>query len=117
MRLRRRPVIAFRRGGALETVAEGRTGLFFDEQTIESLNGAIERFDTVTLDTQAIRAHAHTFNCDRFKREMSRVIEQALLANASAGGTADVRQDQPSDDVRVARYRPSAPLMQAGGSR
>ena len=42
-----RPVIAYGRGGALETVVEGRTGLFFDEQTEGSLLAAVERFEEI----------------------------------------------------------------------
>lgn len=44
-----KPVIAFRAGGALETVIEGQTGVFFDEQTPESLAGAVKRFEEAFL--------------------------------------------------------------------
>src|SRR5579862_7846242 len=40
-----RPTIAYRAGGALETIVENSTGLFFDQQTAESLGDAIERFE------------------------------------------------------------------------
>ena len=44
-----KPVIAFRAGGATETVVEGVTGVFFDEATVESLASAIERVERLSL--------------------------------------------------------------------
>ncbi len=64
-----RPVIAYRRGGALETVVEDETGLFFDEQTPECLAEAIERFERATFDPAACRRRAESFGQERFKRE------------------------------------------------
>jgi glycosyltransferase involved in cell wall biosynthesis len=57
-----RPVIAYRRGGALETVVDGATGLFFDKPTSESLTAAIEEFETRTWDPGVMRAHAESFD-------------------------------------------------------
>lgn len=64
-----RPVIAYGRGGALETVVDGRTGLFFDEQTEESLLAAVQRFEQVedTFDPAEIRRHASAFDREVFK--------------------------------------------------
>ncbi|MFA5974884.1 MAG: glycosyltransferase [Elusimicrobiota bacterium] len=59
------PVIAFRKGGALETVAEKKTGLFFDRQTSRDLMTAIESFEQTSLDRNAIRSHAERFSRDR----------------------------------------------------
>lgn len=64
-----RPVIALRRGGALETVVENKTGLFFDEQTPECLADALERFEHTAFDPAACRRHAEAFSKERFKRE------------------------------------------------
>ncbi len=57
-----KPVIAFRAGGATETVVEGVTGVFFDEATVESLASAIERAGRVSFDAPAIRRHAERFD-------------------------------------------------------
>ncbi len=73
-----RPVIAFRRGGATETVADGRTGVFFDPQTPESLARAIERFEGMTFDPEAIRTHALGFSDDRFVEELRALVARAL---------------------------------------
>lgn len=65
-----RPVIAFRKGGALETVTE-KTGLFFDEQTVPSLLEALSRFDAfeATFDGAAARAHAMRFSKAAFQQQ------------------------------------------------
>jgi glycosyltransferase involved in cell wall biosynthesis len=78
------PVIAFRGGGALETVVDGETGLFFDSQTVDCLIDAISRFEAHEddFDRDAIRAHARGFSKERFQNDMSRAIERAL-ANRS----------------------------------
>jgi glycosyltransferase involved in cell wall biosynthesis len=62
-----RPVIAYRAGGVLETVVDGSTGLFFDEQTPESLSGAIERFDAMRFDPAVCRARAEDFAPEQFQ--------------------------------------------------
>lgn len=70
-----RPVIAYAAGGALETVKPGVTGEFFDEQTAESLAGALKKFDPTRYDAKTIRTHAETFSVERFKQEISSFIE------------------------------------------
>jgi glycosyltransferase involved in cell wall biosynthesis len=75
-----RPVIAFRRGGATETVVDGLTGLFFDEQTIQSVSAAITRFEGAEFSPERIRAHALKFGADRFLREMRLKIDSYMEA-------------------------------------
>ncbi len=62
-----RPTIAFRAGGALETIVEGETGLFFDDQTTEALVNAIERFEQRAWSPQQIRSHAEGFSTEVFQ--------------------------------------------------
>lgn len=64
------PVIAYRSGGVLESVVDGKTGIFFDELTVGSLKNAIERFNNLHFDTEFIKHHAKKFSKDRFKREI-----------------------------------------------
>ncbi len=71
-----RPVIAFRKGGATETVIEGETGMFFDRQTPESLSAALTAFDSSRFDPARLREHAEKFSLERFKREMRAFIEE-----------------------------------------
>jgi glycosyltransferase involved in cell wall biosynthesis len=78
------PVIAYGVGGALETVLDGRTGVLFDEQSGGALAGAIERFEGLALDPQAIRENAAGFGRERFRAEMADVIERAAGRQARA---------------------------------
>lgn len=64
------PVVAYGRGGALETIVDGVSGVFFEEQAEASLMGAIERAGSVPWDDAAIRANATRFRTDRFRAEM-----------------------------------------------
>jgi glycosyltransferase involved in cell wall biosynthesis len=73
------PVIAYRDGGALETVKENVTGLFFDEQTPESLIEAMERFESggVTFaDRQLFKDHVQQFSKTAFIGRMQKIIEE-----------------------------------------
>jgi len=65
-----RPVIAYGQGGATETVIEKETGVFFSEQTWESLLETILNFDPYNWDTKKIQQHAQKFSVDRFKEEI-----------------------------------------------
>jgi glycosyltransferase involved in cell wall biosynthesis len=69
------PVIAYGKGGALETVKEGQTGLFFYEQTTESLVEAVRDFEKKTFNAHAIRFHAETFSKERFQKEFQAVLK------------------------------------------
>jgi glycosyltransferase involved in cell wall biosynthesis len=62
-----RPVIAYAAGGALETVLDGRTGVFFDQATAGSLAEAIERLESLDLDPAVARARAETFDVSIFR--------------------------------------------------
>ncbi|MBN1120416.1 MAG: glycosyltransferase [Anaerolineae bacterium] len=70
-----RPVIAFRGGGALDTVVEGKTGLFFDELTAESLIAALREFDAGAFDQKVIRANAERFDAAIFRRELAAFVD------------------------------------------
>lgn len=79
-----RPVIAFEAGGAKETVIAGETGVFFKEQTPESLIEAIEEFENLDWNRQALRRHAEKFNRNVFAgriREFVGNVAPAYTAN------------------------------------
>jgi glycosyltransferase involved in cell wall biosynthesis len=78
-----RPVIAFGKGGALETIVDGVTGICFQEQTVDSLANAIERFETITFDTHRIRQHAEQFSKHRFIERMHKLVNDALITDAA----------------------------------
>lgn len=68
------PVLAYGRGGALDTVVDGKTGLFFAEQTVESLRDVLQRFEQVQFDANSIRKHAEQFSAERFKAKVRELI-------------------------------------------
>ncbi len=65
-----RPVVAYRAGGALETVVEGKTGIFFDQPTSTALIEAIERFEQCQWDARRLRQHAEGFSYPIFAARM-----------------------------------------------
>ena len=72
------PVLAYGKGGALETVQDGKTGLFFTEQTLDSLTDCIQRFERegVECSREQIRKHSLRFGEDRFRREIAEECAQ-----------------------------------------
>lgn len=70
-----RPVIAYRGGGALDTVIEGETGVFFDEQTVEALCGALQRFEGMAFSPARCRANAERFDRAVFDRQLAAFVE------------------------------------------
>lgn len=69
-----RPVIAYKSGGALETIIEGKTGLFFEEQTWEDLANEVIKFNSKDFNPYEIKEHAQKFNPERFKKEIREFV-------------------------------------------
>ena len=72
------PVIAYWKWGALETVNTPTTGIFFEEQTPESLNYAIEKFEKLSFNPQEIREHALKFDKQEFINNITNFVEEKL---------------------------------------
>lgn len=72
-----RPVIAFKKGGTLETIIEGETGLFFKEQTKEILNKAINEFEAKInyFDSNKCREQAEKFSKENFKKSFQKILD------------------------------------------
>ncbi|HEX5321043.1 MAG TPA: glycosyltransferase [Stellaceae bacterium] len=79
-----RPVIAYGRGGATETVVSGLSGTLFDEQSVEALTAAVEDFRVEDFDPAAIAAHARQFSRERFIAGMRRQVDLTLAHSATA---------------------------------
>lgn len=73
-----RPVVAYGLGGALETVIEGKTGLFFREQTVDSLAKALQEARSLSVFPEALHAYARTFDVSIFQERMKRFVETAV---------------------------------------
>jgi len=71
-----RPTIAYRAGGAVETIVNGVTGTFFDEQTPESLADAIERFEKIEWSSEGLRLHAEQFSTPIFQQRLRQFLNR-----------------------------------------
>ncbi|MBQ4379092.1 MAG: glycosyltransferase [Treponema sp.] len=78
-----RPVIAFGKGGALETVINGKTGTFFSHATPDSVERAINRFEELekqgAFNSDFISQHAKEFSRERFSREIKEAIDNTII--------------------------------------
>lgn len=74
------PVIAYNAGGAADMAIEGKTGVFFNEQTLESLHNALTAFRAKIWDRESIRAHIRSFSQERFRTDMRQCIEAQYAA-------------------------------------
>jgi glycosyltransferase involved in cell wall biosynthesis len=77
------PVIAFGQGGALETIVDGKTGLFFHEQRWEELSDLIIRFKDDQFNPQKIHQHAQRFDVNTFKQRLQNLVEQRYREHTS----------------------------------
>lgn len=82
------PVIAYGRGGAVETVVDGETGVFFAQQTVESLTSAIKRYEEIenTFSRETCRRRAEYFSKARFQTDIIRLLEEWLTKRPALGG-------------------------------
>lgn len=76
------PVVAYGAGGALETVVDGETGVFFTEQTVTALCTALEKLEDLPPVAAAARARAELFSAAQFKKRIADEIATALQAGA-----------------------------------
>lgn len=97
------PVIAFGRGGALETVrglghGPAPTGLWFGEQTEEAVADAVLRFDAAAdqFSVQACRAQAERFSVDRFRSSLAAFVDASWQAFCDRGAAADAPPPPPA---------------------
>lgn len=84
------PVLAFAKGGALETVVDRVTGLYFHEQSATAICDAVQRFETMPrpLDPEQIRAHAERFSTRQFRRQFRQYVEERWAAHLDEVGAA-----------------------------
>lgn len=75
---RGKPVLAYGSGGALETIVEGYTGLFFSEQSKESLIDVLKQFGKTKFDERALKQNAARFSPSAFREAISSIISQSI---------------------------------------
>jgi glycosyltransferase involved in cell wall biosynthesis len=83
-----RPVIAFAEGGAIETVIDGHTGVYFHQQSVDAVVDAVERFEAMTFDPKECRRNAERFDGAVFRRQMEQRVNMAI------GRGPDARYDE-----------------------
>src|SRR6185437_5021458 len=91
-----RPVIAYGRGGAIETVAGDLSGILFAEQTVADISSAVRNLSRLDMDSRKIVAHARQFGRDQFFRKMHRHIASLLAQRRNIPSSSDV-QLEPED--------------------
>ncbi len=72
------PVITYGSGGALDSVVEKKTGMFFQDQTVESLSKKITEFEALKFINKDIRKHAEIFSIENFKKEFKFYLDQEI---------------------------------------
>jgi len=70
------PVIAHKSGGPVESIIDGKTGVFFDELSVAGLTEAIKRFQGLSFDRKKIHRQARMFSEERFKEQISSLINK-----------------------------------------
>jgi glycosyltransferase involved in cell wall biosynthesis len=101
-----RPTIAYRAGGALETIVEGTTGIFFDRQEVSAVADAILSFEKMSWNPQALRAHAMRFDVSQFRRKFYDLLDALGFSVGAAAvettpHTAPFRPLHPQETVMV----------------
>lgn len=72
------PVICYEKGGVVETVVNGKTGVFFKEQTIMALNNGISEFEQQQFDAEEIHLHAQQFSEESFCKNIQEYINERV---------------------------------------
>lgn len=74
-----RPVIAFAKGGALETIIDGKTGIFFQKQTVQDLIRAIKKSTKIKWRPAQIRRHAQKWDRKIFQKNWKKLIKKCII--------------------------------------
>lgn len=74
-----KPVIAFKGGGALETVVEGKTGIFFEKQSVLSVVEALEKFKRKRFDPALCKKNAKAFSYLKFATSWQKILDENLM--------------------------------------
>jgi len=81
-----KPVIAYKAGGALDYVEEGTTGIFFRQQSVESILAAIKQFENTSFNPKAIRLRALSFSKKYFCENIKSFVTKSYLRHKERFG-------------------------------
>ena len=101
-----RPVIAYAAGGALATIVDGSTGMFFHQQTPEALADAVINFRDEYFDPLAIRRHAEEYDTQRFLRRFTQFVETKVAAHPVLARRAGLEISSSQYTLPSAAYDP-----------
>ena len=96
------PVLAYGKGGSVETVVHGKTGLLFDQQDVESICDSVEDFESGAyfFNPQTIREHAEKFSLQRFEKEFKDFTDKKIREFfAPQTVPAEVKAEQVLEEV------------------
>lgn len=79
-------VLAYGKGGSLETILPGKTGEFFAEQSVEEIKKAVHNFEPSRYSSEACRARAGEFDIEVFKKRVRSLVEEAVSGRISKEG-------------------------------
>ena len=68
------PVVCFGKGGVLDTVVDGVTGVYFGEQSLDAATDALQKFEAMCLAPANIREHARQFTAEKFRQKMMEIV-------------------------------------------
>jgi glycosyltransferase involved in cell wall biosynthesis len=110
-----KPTVAFRGGGALETIVPGVTGTLFSQQTAESVIGGIEELESLTWSPPALRSHAMKFSKRVFRSRFHSLVNSMGLGVKLTSEEIPLshRQHQTSEMMPIAHSVVNAIAKQA----
>jgi exopolysaccharide biosynthesis WecB/TagA/CpsF family protein len=95
------PVVAYGRGGLTEIVSSGRTGVFFEEQSVAALNAAVERLGEIPVRRKELVAAAKRFAAPRFRDGIRSFVDLAQVAHLTGVNGRRGRRSEPSPASRL----------------
>lgn len=98
-----RPAIALRAGGALETIRDGVTGMFFDEPSAASLADVLRGFAPERFDAQHLRAHAEQFSPARFTERLRAMVGEIAERSKNGAGRFVAPSGSEASDAQRAQ--------------
>jgi len=88
-----RPVVAYGRGGATETVIDGVTGVLFGEQSVDSMVAAMRRLEGLSLDPTVCRRNAERFDRSEFRRRLMRTVQRQIELARGSRSPSQIRTE------------------------